>query len=182
MLVLSVVQHLWSLPEPPNRRHNSSHLRQHRSRFSDLISGPHRNCVASGWVRPKAIARFGRAFSRISEFARHHLDAYRTCAVPTRAIMSVTVGLPDAIGLDFFCDSHHLVNALWREAPFTRLPPDAPAELKHYVEEIRDPRRSYSVHRASRRHDFQELVARYVKPCCCTQAWFLTLTYPRSGS
>ncbi|KAK0384764.1 hypothetical protein NLU13_7242 [Sarocladium strictum] len=76
--------------------------------------------------------------------------------------MSVTVGLPDAIGLDFFCDSHHLVNALWREAPFTRLPPDAPAELKHYVEEIRDPRRSYSVHRASRRHDFQELVARFV--------------------
>lgn len=55
-----------------------------------------------------------------------------------------------------------LVAGLWQEAPFARLPDDAPPELYEYVQDLENPRRVYAVHRASRRHDFQLLVDRYV--------------------
>ena len=57
-----------------------------------------------------------------------------------------------------------LISGLWQEAPFTRLPSNAPPELEPYVRDIHDPRRSYAVHRASRRHDFQALVSWSVLP------------------
>ena len=54
-----------------------------------------------------------------------------------------------------------LLAGLWEEAPFARLPWDAPAELKELVEVIENPKRVYAVHRASRRHNFQLLVEKY---------------------
>ncbi|GFP55905.1 ubiquitin-protein ligase E3A [Trichoderma asperellum] len=51
-----------------------------------------------------------------------------------------------------------LLAGLWQVAPFARLPPDAPAELRDYVQDVENPRRVYAIHRASRRHDFQTLV------------------------
>jgi hypothetical protein len=55
-----------------------------------------------------------------------------------------------------------LVAGLWQEAPFARLPADAPPELEAYVQNIENPARVYAIHRASRRHDFQLLVERFV--------------------
>ncbi|RSL86846.1 hypothetical protein CEP52_015708 [Fusarium oligoseptatum] len=55
-----------------------------------------------------------------------------------------------------------MVAGLWQEAPFARLPADAPPELEAYVQNIENPARVYAIHRASRRHDFQLLVERYV--------------------
>jgi hypothetical protein len=55
-----------------------------------------------------------------------------------------------------------LLAGLWQEAPFARLPPDAPEELSDYVEDVEDPRRVYIIHQALRRHGFQHLVNRYI--------------------
>jgi hypothetical protein len=55
-----------------------------------------------------------------------------------------------------------LLSGLWEEAPFARLPIDAPAELRDLVEDIDNPKRVYAVHLASRRHNFQLLVQRYI--------------------
>lgn len=57
-----------------------------------------------------------------------------------------------------------LLAGLWQEAPFARLPPDAPPELQEYVVDIDDPRRVYAIHRASRRHGFHTLVDKYGVP------------------
>ena len=54
-----------------------------------------------------------------------------------------------------------LLTGLWEEAPFARLPWDAPNALKELVEDIDNPKRVYAVHRASRRHNFQQLVQKY---------------------
>ncbi|KAJ4420087.1 hypothetical protein N0V85_000741 [Neurospora sp. IMI 360204] len=51
---------------------------------------------------------------------------------------------------------------LWEEARFARLPWDAPEELRELVEEIDNPRKAYAVHKASRRHNFQLLVQKYI--------------------
>ncbi|KAF5647077.1 e3 ubiquitin ligase HECTD2 [Fusarium sp. NRRL 52700] len=55
-----------------------------------------------------------------------------------------------------------LVAGLWQEAPFARLPPDAPPDLKAYVQNLENPARVYAIHQASRRHSFQLLVERYI--------------------
>ncbi|KAG5923154.1 hypothetical protein E4U42_005044 [Claviceps africana] len=55
-----------------------------------------------------------------------------------------------------------LVAGLWQEAPFARLPDDAPSELHSYLQDLENPHRVYAVHRASRRHDFQSLVDKYI--------------------
>jgi hypothetical protein len=55
-----------------------------------------------------------------------------------------------------------LLAGLWEEAPFARLPIDAPAELRDLVEDIDNPKRVYAIHRASRRHNFQLLVQKYI--------------------
>ena len=54
-----------------------------------------------------------------------------------------------------------LLAGLWEEAPFARLPRDAPAELKEMLVDIENPKRVYAVHRATRRHNFQLLVQKY---------------------
>lgn len=71
-----------------------------------------------------------------------------------------------------------LVAGLWQEAPFARLPDDAPPELSEYVQDIDNPHRVYAVHRATRRHDFQSLVDRYVgwKPSLHVWHWLGILT------
>ncbi|KAK4461601.1 hypothetical protein QBC42DRAFT_297621 [Cladorrhinum samala] len=51
---------------------------------------------------------------------------------------------------------------LWEEAPFARLPRDAPSELRDLVEDIENPKRVYAIHKASRRHNFQQLVQKYI--------------------
>ncbi|KAF4464188.1 ubiquitin- ligase [Fusarium albosuccineum] len=55
-----------------------------------------------------------------------------------------------------------LLAGLWQEAPFARLPSNAPPELEAFVQNIENPARVYAIHRASRRHDFQLLVERYI--------------------
>ncbi|KAH8904337.1 hypothetical protein BR93DRAFT_930373 [Coniochaeta sp. PMI_546] len=55
-----------------------------------------------------------------------------------------------------------LLAGLWEEAPFARLPIDAPPELRELVEDIDNPKKVYSIHRASRRHNFQQLVQKYI--------------------
>jgi hypothetical protein len=55
-----------------------------------------------------------------------------------------------------------LLAGLWEEAPFARLPIDAPAELRELVEDIDNPKKVYTIHRASRRHNFQLLVQKYI--------------------
>ncbi|TWU74992.1 hypothetical protein ED733_005869 [Metarhizium rileyi] len=51
---------------------------------------------------------------------------------------------------------------LWQEASFPCLPDDAPPELQEYLQDVENPRRVWAIHRASRRHDFQLLVERYI--------------------
>ncbi|CAK7563424.1 MAG: hypothetical protein SEPTF4163_001293 [Sporothrix epigloea] len=51
-----------------------------------------------------------------------------------------------------------LIGGLWEEATFSRLPWDAPAELRELVEEVENPHRVYAIHQASRRHNFQLIV------------------------
>jgi hypothetical protein len=65
------------------------------------------------------------------------------------------------------CSGHHdvelgLLALLWEEAPFPRLPRDAPPELKDFVQTVDNPRRVYTIHKASRRHNFQTLVEKCV--------------------
>lgn len=56
-----------------------------------------------------------------------------------------------------------LFSALWAAAPsFPQLPPDAPPELRSLTFEVRDPKSVYAIYRASRRHNFQLLVERYI--------------------
>ncbi|KAH7312151.1 hypothetical protein B0I35DRAFT_356108 [Stachybotrys elegans] len=73
-----------------------------------------------------------------------------------------------------------LLAGLWQEAPFPRLPADAPRQLFEHVKNIEDPRHVYAVHRATRRHDFQTLVDKYMvqlrigceDPSCITPTCF----------
>ncbi|KPM44989.1 hypothetical protein AK830_g1512 [Neonectria ditissima] len=75
---------------------------------------------------------------------------------------------------------YDLLAGLWQEAPFARLPHDAPPELDAYVQDIESPSRVYAIHRASRRHDFQLLIERYIaqlrtgcgQPNCTTPTCF----------
>lgn len=55
-----------------------------------------------------------------------------------------------------------LLAGLWEAAPFARLPWDAPPELKELVEDIQNPRRVYAIHKACRRHGFQQLVEEFI--------------------
>lgn len=55
-----------------------------------------------------------------------------------------------------------LLAALWNEAPFARLPADAPQDLLEYVREVENPKRVFAIYQASRRHGFQLLVEKYV--------------------
>ncbi|RYP03319.1 hypothetical protein DL764_005215 [Monosporascus ibericus] len=52
--------------------------------------------------------------------------------------------------------------ALWEQVPFPRLPFDSPSELRDFVVEVEDPKRVYTIHRASRRYYLQLLVERFV--------------------
>ncbi|KAG7286077.1 hypothetical protein NEMBOFW57_008380 [Staphylotrichum longicolle] len=59
-------------------------------------------------------------------------------------------------------DDLDLLAGLWEEARFARLPWDAPSELRDLVDDIDNPKRVYTVHKASRRHNFQQLVQKYI--------------------
>ncbi|KAL2264659.1 hypothetical protein VTJ83DRAFT_7169 [Remersonia thermophila] len=59
-------------------------------------------------------------------------------------------------------DDLDLLAGLWEEARFPRLPSDAPSELRDLVDYIDNPRRVYAIHKASRRHNFQQLVQKYI--------------------
>lgn len=55
-----------------------------------------------------------------------------------------------------------ILAALWEEVPFPRLPYDAPPELRALVVEIENPKRVYSIHRATRRHGLQLLIEKFI--------------------
>ncbi|KAK7931443.1 hect domain protein [Apiospora marii] len=55
-----------------------------------------------------------------------------------------------------------ILAALWEEVPFSRLPIDAPAELKELVIDIENPKRVHAIYRASRRHNIQLLVEKFI--------------------
>ncbi|KAH8601203.1 hypothetical protein B0O99DRAFT_648611 [Bisporella sp. PMI_857] len=52
--------------------------------------------------------------------------------------------------------------ALWATVPFPRIPVDAPKELRALTIDVDDPKRVYTIHRATRRHNFHILVERYI--------------------
>ncbi|KAI0434221.1 hypothetical protein F5Y09DRAFT_296922 [Xylaria sp. FL1042] len=52
--------------------------------------------------------------------------------------------------------------ALWENAPFPKLPLDAPPEIRELVVDVENPKRVYTIHRASRRHNLQLLIDRFV--------------------
>ncbi|KAK8097969.1 uncharacterized protein PG998_013455 [Apiospora kogelbergensis] len=55
-----------------------------------------------------------------------------------------------------------ILAALWEEVPFSRLPVDAPAELKELIIDIENPKKVYAIYRASRRHNIQLLVEKFI--------------------
>ncbi|KAI1263158.1 hypothetical protein F5Y18DRAFT_394839 [Xylariaceae sp. FL1019] len=55
-----------------------------------------------------------------------------------------------------------ILAALWENAPFPRLPFDAPPEIRDLVVDIENPKKVYTIHRASRRHNLQLLVEKFV--------------------
>ncbi|KAI1473235.1 uncharacterized protein F4812DRAFT_43325 [Daldinia caldariorum] len=55
-----------------------------------------------------------------------------------------------------------ILDALWEQVPFPRLPADAPSEMKELVIDVENPRRVYAIHRASRRHDLQLIVEKFI--------------------
>jgi hypothetical protein len=52
--------------------------------------------------------------------------------------------------------------ALWENAPFPKLPWDAPPEIRELVVDVENPKRVYTIHRASRRHNLQVLIDRFI--------------------
>ncbi|KAI1741621.1 hypothetical protein F4680DRAFT_56076 [Xylaria scruposa] len=60
-----------------------------------------------------------------------------------------------------------LLAALWEHAPFPKLPFDAPPEIKELVVNVENPKRVYTIHRASRRHNLQLLIERFVFQLRC---------------
>jgi hypothetical protein len=72
--------------------------------------------------------------------------------------------------------------ALWSAATFPRLPTDAPAELKKLTIDVDDPKRVYIIHRASRRHNLQNLVEKSVPPSLHTSKLLTFLIGTRSKS
>ncbi|KAI1354671.1 hypothetical protein F5Y01DRAFT_272373 [Xylaria sp. FL0043] len=52
--------------------------------------------------------------------------------------------------------------ALWENAPFPKLPLDAPPEIRELVVDVENPKRVYTIHRACRRHNLQLLIDRFV--------------------
>ncbi|KAI0899139.1 hypothetical protein F4806DRAFT_325262 [Annulohypoxylon nitens] len=55
-----------------------------------------------------------------------------------------------------------VLSALWEQVPFPRLPPDAPPEIRDLVINVENPKRVYAIYRASRRHDLQLLVEKFI--------------------
>ncbi|KAI0419414.1 hypothetical protein F5X98DRAFT_77424 [Xylaria grammica] len=55
-----------------------------------------------------------------------------------------------------------ILAALWENAPFPKLPLDAPPEIRELVVDVENPKRVYTIHRASRRHNLQILIDRFV--------------------
>ncbi|KAL7622320.1 hypothetical protein AAE478_007824 [Parahypoxylon ruwenzoriense] len=55
-----------------------------------------------------------------------------------------------------------VLESLWEQVPFPRLPIDAPLEIKDLVIDVENPKRVYAIHRASRRHNFQLLVEKFI--------------------
>lgn len=67
-----------------------------------------------------------------------------------------------------------LMAGLWQEAPFPRLPTDAPPELTKHVHQVDNPHLVYTIHKASRRHGFQLLVERFESLRCSSGLFLLT--------
>ncbi|KAI1380278.1 hypothetical protein F4677DRAFT_406315 [Hypoxylon crocopeplum] len=55
-----------------------------------------------------------------------------------------------------------ILAALWEQVPFPRLPIDAPSEIKELVIDVENPKRVYAIYHASRRHNLQLLVEKFI--------------------
>lgn len=77
-------------------------------------------------------------------------------------VMTGDTARPPESGKSIHNGDADLLAGLWEEALFARLPCDAPNELRDLVDDIENPKRVYAIHRASRRHDFQLLLQKYV--------------------
>ncbi|KAK6086667.1 HECT-domain-containing protein [Seiridium cupressi] len=84
-------------------------------------------------------------------------DTFSNTTVYATVIDQPVLAAPDMATLDA-----EILAALWEEVPFPRLPHDAPSELSELVVEIENPRRVYSIHRATRRHNLQLLVEKFM--------------------
>ncbi|KAK3939097.1 ubiquitin-protein ligase E3A [Diplogelasinospora grovesii] len=75
--------------------------------------------------------------------------------------------------------------ALWEQAEFARLPWDAPNELRELIEAILNPDKIYTVHRAARRHNFQDLIQKQLREGCgaehCTTSLCFTCLKRSNG-
>jgi hypothetical protein len=78
--------------------------------------------------------------------------------------MTIETGRPAHNGRGCNLAEDEIVAALWENAPFPKLPHDAPSEIKELVVDIENPKRVYTVHCAYRRHGLQVLIAQYVFP------------------
>ncbi|KAI1777034.1 hypothetical protein F4818DRAFT_333201 [Hypoxylon cercidicola] len=55
-----------------------------------------------------------------------------------------------------------ILAALWEQVPFPRLPIDAPSEIKDLLIDVENPKRVYAIHCASRRHNLQLLIEKFI--------------------
>jgi hypothetical protein len=76
--------------------------------------------------------------------------------------MTIEPGRPAHHGRGCSIAEDDVLAALWENAPFPKLPFDAPSEMRELVVDVESPKRVYTIHRASRRHNLQILIDRWV--------------------
>ncbi|KAI1118372.1 hypothetical protein F5Y14DRAFT_400180 [Nemania sp. NC0429] len=76
--------------------------------------------------------------------------------------MTIESNRPTHSGRGSFILEDDVLASLWENAPFPKLPSDAPPEIRELVVDVESPRRVYTIHRASRRHNLQILIDRFV--------------------
>ncbi|KAI1174325.1 hypothetical protein F4777DRAFT_554128 [Nemania sp. FL0916] len=81
--------------------------------------------------------------------------------------MTIEPGRPTHHGRGCSVLEEDVLAALWENAPFPKLPFDAPAEMRDLVVDVESPKRVYTIHRASRRHNLQVLIDRFVFQLRC---------------
>ncbi|XXG95981.1 hypothetical protein Hte_002258 [Hypoxylon texense] len=76
--------------------------------------------------------------------------------------MTREVGRPADNGSSRNSSEAEILAALWEQVPFPRLPVDAPSEIKDLVVDVENPKTVYAIHCASRRHNLQLLIEKFI--------------------